>query len=234
MYHALAPFWTGRRGPYWLIQRAAFPGLTVPQLPQSLQLPEAYITCRFYGRETWPWADKQTRAATQAIVLRMAEQHPVILLNHGIQADEHADIPLPKHPNLIYLKDLIEMRPETNLAIQSAVIMRGQGFVGPYGGLAQLALRIGKPSVSFYQHWGGTALTHLSLSHILSTQYGVGFDVIRLQDIPKIQAVCPPMMVTGPEQRQMLDTKALTPPAEGDTMNATTTAPAAGVLSGVS
>ena len=234
MYHVLAPFWTGRKGPWWLNVQAAFPGLSVPPIPQTLTLPAAYVTCRFYGRETWPWADKQVRAATEATVLKMADQYPVVLLNNPVNADEHADIPLPTHPNLIYLRDLVNMRAETNLAIQSAVIAGSQGFVGPYGGLAQLALRIGKPSVSFYQHWGGTAMTHLNLSDIIASQYNVGFDVIRLQDLPKVMSVCPEIFVKTPEQRQMLDTKALTPPAVEVKMDATTTAPAAGVLSGVS
>lgn len=225
MYHCLAPFWTGRRGGWWLIKRAKFPGLPVPALPQAMRLPEAFVACRFYGRETWPWADKAVRQATEAILLKMAAQHPVVLLNNDTNADEHADLPLPKHPNLIHLSDLVEMRPETNLAVQSAVLRRAQGFVGPYGGLAQLALRVGCQTVSFYRHWGGTAMTHLHLSQILATQYNVGFDCIRLQDVPKLLAVCPDVFIRPAEERRMLDTAApKAPEVTVDTTNICSTA----------
>lgn len=208
MYHALAPYWTGRRGAWWLLKQASYPQIPVPHLPQELKLPEAFVACRFYGRETWPWADKVVRQATEATLLKMAAQHPVLLLNNDTLADEHADIPLPTHPNLFHLSDLVEMRPETNLAVQSAVLARAAGFVGPYGGLSQLALRVGCQSVSFYSEWGGTAMTHLHLSQILSTQSGIGFDCIRLRDIPKLLSVCPDVFMRPPEHRQMLDTAA--------------------------
>lgn len=190
MYHRLAPYWTGRRGSHWLSERTVFTPIPIPDLPASLALPEVYVTARFYGRETWPF-NKSTKSAVDATLLKLADQSPVICLESEAVVDEHGDFPIPSHPNLLRLRDLTTLAPETNLAVQSAVLARGQGFVGTYGGFAQLALRLGKPSVSFFEQWGGTAITHLALSEILSIQFNVAFHTTKLAEIPLLLAVLP-------------------------------------------
>lgn len=191
MYHTLAPYWTGRMGTHWLAARTVYNPIPAPDLPADLALPEVFVAARFYGRETWPSQDKAVRAATQATLLKLAEQSPVICLGSETVADEHGDLPVPKHPNLLRLRDLTTLRPETNLAVQSAVMARGQGFVGTYGGLAQLALRLGTPSVSFYGQWGGTAYTHRMLSEVLGLQLNLAFQTVKLGEIPMTLAVLP-------------------------------------------
>src|SRR6185295_17708620 len=169
MYHRLAPYWTGQRGPMWLTRRTEYANLPAPQLPSTLALPEVFVAVKFYSRETWPMGHKLADAVASATMQKLAEIMTVIVLDGSVHTDEHLDFPVPVHPNILHLRDLITSRPETNLAIQSAVLSAAQGFVGTYGGLAQLALRLGKPSVTFYTDWGGTAITHKALSDLLST-----------------------------------------------------------------
>ena len=49
MYHFLAPYWTGRAGPTWLIKRVAYPTIQAPPLPQGLTLPEPFICACSHG-----------------------------------------------------------------------------------------------------------------------------------------------------------------------------------------
>ena len=214
MYHGLAPFWVGQRGPNWLAKRAHFPTIQAPELPSGLELPEVFVAARFYARETWPPQEKAVKQATEMTLRKLADQHPVVILESETVADEHMDYPIPRHENLIRLRDLTKLVPETNLAVQSAVLARAQGFVGTYGGFAQLALRLGKPSVSFYHQWVGTAITHLVLSEELASQSSLAFAAIKLGQIPMLLSVLPAgeIRVVG----KVLDTrKDLTPAVVG-------------------
>jgi hypothetical protein len=101
------------------------------------------------------------------------------------------DIQSKPHPNVRTLADLCEVTPQNNLAVQAAVLGRALGFVGTYGGLAQLALRIGKPSVSYYHEWGGTAMAHKHLADAIALQRGLPCIVQKVGEIPLLYTVMP-------------------------------------------
>lgn len=190
LYQTLAPFWEGASGLGWLESRVQFGPLPVPALPDGVTLPESFVCARFYARATFPPSD-QTAGFVRAVLTQVAHDQPVVLLNSGLHTDDHVDY-LPKTiPGVRRLSDLCAMTAENNLAIQSAVLARARGFVGTYGGLAQLALRYGKPSLSFFTEWQGTAVPHKHLSEALALQMRVPFQVLRLGDLPLLQAVLP-------------------------------------------
>jgi hypothetical protein len=191
MYHILADYWTGWTGKTWLAKRTKFPVIVPLMLPELVNLPPEFVAAKFYARETWDPHDKQVKSATAAILERLAQQSPVVVIESGMMADDHIDCPVPKHPNLIRLSELVTLRPETNLAIQSAVMAKAQGFVGTYGGTAQLALRLGKPSVNFYAQWGGTSITHRALSDLLAVTQGTAFNTVKVSEIAMYQSVLP-------------------------------------------
>jgi hypothetical protein len=85
--------------------------------------------------------------------------------------------------------------PETQLAVQSAVLGRASAFVGTYGGFAQLALRMGRASVSFYDQWEGTSAAHHHLSQAISIQSGVPFQIYKLSELGLTQAILPQVSV---------------------------------------
>lgn len=190
MYQTLAPFWGGETGLLNLQRHVHFGGMPLPNLPDGLTLPEKFVAVRFYFRGTFKMSD-QNFGFAKACLSRLAQQTPVVIINTGLHTDEHADYAPKDIPNVVRLADLCPMTHENNLAIQTAVIARSLGFVGTYGGMAQLALRYGRPSMTFYDDWSETAIAHKHLSEALSLQMGVPFLVQRIADLPLHQSVCP-------------------------------------------
>ncbi len=202
MYHDLQPFWNGARGLSWLWPRITAPDPKQPKtrimqspsvapLPPDVVLPKEFVAARFYLRSTFPHA-QSTVTLVKSCLQTIAKRLPVVLLNSGVHADEHMDLAI-SGPNVIALSDLVPLTVENNLAMQAAVIEKAQGFVGTYGGIAQLALRHRKPTVSFYADWQGTAIAHKHLSDAIAVQSGVPFLCVRLAEIPLMHATIPPM-----------------------------------------
>jgi hypothetical protein len=176
MYWALDPFWSEERGLKYLLSMTDYTPLPKPHAPigvlaEGMNLPERFVAVKFYRREpTFP-IQHDTAAFVQHVVSLIAQQTNVVLLNSGHAGDDHADLTL-SGPNI---HTLPKVPPEQNLALQAAVLGKATAFVGTYGGVAQLALRMGVPSVSFWTQFGGTACAHLSLSNFLSQRTGVPF-----------------------------------------------------------
>lgn len=195
-YHTLHPGWMyARIGGFFgstmslqaLEAEAFFERLTVPALPSGLDLPEKFVAVRFYLRHTFPYQPQLVKFAQESIK-QIASRMPVVLLHSGIHADEHVDIGIKAHPNVTTLP---VMAPEDNLAILTAVMGRALGFVGTYGGLAQLALRVGRPSVSYYHEWGGTSIAHKHLADAIALKDGLPCIVQKVGELPLLQTVTP-------------------------------------------
>jgi hypothetical protein len=189
MYQTLRPFWDGETGLAWLQQRMRFQGF--PQLGiEGITLPDHFIAVRFYFRATFGRTPVNVEFAEHCI-RTIAKHTPVVVLNTPDVIDDHLDYVPKGLENVTVLSDLAALTPANNLAIQSAVLQRASGFVGTYGGMAQLALRMGKPSISVYDQWHGTAWPHRHLSDALAVQMGTSFHVVAVNDIPAFQAVMP-------------------------------------------
>jgi len=147
---------------------------------------------RFYGRPTFPIADLTVRFVTE-LLRQVATKVPVVVLSTGQFLDDHVDFPIPDLPNVTKLHEMMPLLPENNLAVLSAVLGRSKGFVGTYGGVSQLAMRMGLGAISFYQDWYGTAWAHKHLSEVVAHAQGTLWVVNRLMDIPHMQDVCPRM-----------------------------------------
>ena len=196
MYQQFMPVWMGMRWHTWMRQWWTLEMLPAPDLPDGLTLPPQFLVARWYYRSTWPRNDQNEQFALEVLKL-LAQQMPVILLTSGEFIDDHWDY-LPDLPNVVSLKALYPgLTAENNLWVQSAVIGRAQGYVGTYGGLAQLALTMGKSSVTFYDQWGGTSVTHKYLSDSIALQTGRTFQVLKLGELPVLQSLLP-KVVAGP------------------------------------
>ena len=165
-YRALTPWWEGRMGHQTVLSRLRFGVLSVPHPPLTLALPEKFVAVRFYARHTWPMTE-DLRAWTATLVDRLASRIPVVLLDTTSEADEHQDFPL-SGPNIVSLAPHVTLA--NNLAVQSAVLAKAQGFIGPYGGTLQLAVRLHKPAVGFFSTFEGTAYAHKHLTEWLGVQ----------------------------------------------------------------
>lgn len=195
MFARLSPFFDGRMSLHALEQEAMFEPLTVPALPAGVTLPDKFVAVRFYLRYTFQGHPNLVLFAQESVKM-IAAGTPVILLNSGLHTDDHVDIGMKPCQNVQTLADLCPVTPQNNLALQSAVLARALGFVGTYGGLAQLALRIGKPSVSYYAEWGGTAMAHKHLADALALSRSLPCQVHKVGELPLLQSVMPGMALT--------------------------------------
>lgn len=135
----------------------------VPLGPLEAELPDEYVAVRFYSRPSFPDCN-ETRAFARSVVVSLARHTNVVLLNNGMELDDHADhlegFALPERVHSI---DHL-MTPETNLDVQTAAIGRSRAFVGTYGGLSYLAPYLGVPSVGFSTLPEYTFHGHLNLA----------------------------------------------------------------------
>ena len=200
MYHRLSPFWEGQRGLEWFRHQVDYTPL--PAMPfdgptraigswKVSTLPEKFICVKFYARATFP-ANPLTATIARETIKQISASVPVILLNPNLFMDDHMDFTLKESmPNVHTLSDLVTLTPENHLAVQAQILSRSMGFVGTYGGVAQMALRLGKPSLSLYTEWGGTMWAHKHLSEVLGNAMGVPFQVHKVGDVPLMQSVLP-------------------------------------------
>jgi hypothetical protein len=190
MYRLMEPWWNGRAAPAILDRYLLQPKrLAVPAPKVPLQLPKHYIAMRWYHRATWP-AKEDLTLWTRKLVEAVASRIPVVLIDSGYQADDHADINLGTIPNTFRLSDLApHMTPLNNLAIQSAVIAQARAYVGTYGGMAQGAMRWGIPTVALYHNFQHTAPQHLTLTQMLSLRTGVPFLACEPKDLDALLPV---------------------------------------------
>ena len=203
MYHRLAQFWTGHRGVEWVGKRLRFQTIGVPALPEGLTLPEQFVAVRFYARPTFP-VHKLVNQFVGASLEELSSKYDVVLLDHNLYLDDHDDLTLNvSGPRVHHLSQLCKLTPETNLTISSAVLGRALGFVGTYGGFGQLALRMCKPSVTYFLDWGHfTAIAHRNLADALSIRSGIPAMVLKLNELAMLQSVMPIVQMAMPKPSQ--------------------------------
>lgn len=171
MYWALEPYWAGNGGLNYLSSLTQYDLLPKIALEGMPALPERYVAVKCYARPTFPYPHPDVAEWVRQTVATLSAQAPVVLLNAGSDHDDHVDVPM-SGPNI---HTLPTVSPDQNLLVQAAVIAKATCFVGTYGGVAQLALRMGIPSVSVWLQWGQTAAAHHNLSWWLSKVTGVPF-----------------------------------------------------------
>lgn len=197
-YHALHPAWMfavtrpfleGRDGIERLAQRhLRYYKWPAPTFTGEWPFPPEYVCVRFYNRPTFPLRSDTVQMAHN-MVKNIAKRIPVVLLHSSAIADEHVDMPTKGllSDRIMLLEDRLKTTVENNLAVQFVVLARSKGFFGTYGGLAQTALRLGVPSVSFYTEFKHTALAHQALSHSLAANMGVPLAILSLQETGMLQ-----------------------------------------------
>jgi hypothetical protein len=189
MYHVLSNYWEAQKGLAWLQKRVVWSTIPAPALPPlTMDLPEPFVAVRFYQRPTFT---DRAKGFAEAVVAQISRDVPVVILHNDTFVDDHQDLKLQGR-NVYHLRDLVpEVPVASNLAIQTAVLAKAAAFVGTYGGFAQLALRMGKPSVSFVEEWQGTMLVHKHLAETVGIVTGVPFLVTGIPDIPLLQGALP-------------------------------------------
>jgi hypothetical protein len=178
MFHLFDDFWEGKRGLPDVLTQTRWDRLPKPVM-QMDGLPPKFYAMRFYARPTFkPTGD--TVKFIQKVVQGLTKRMPVVVLGTPYHLDDHVDLPFPTGDN-VFMVPTVD--PSEVLMQQTAVIAASQGFVGTYGGIAQLAMRLGVPSLSFYDQWKGTLPVHRHLSEEVSHVTGVPFYTVRMNDV---------------------------------------------------
>jgi len=186
MFAAFNEAWHEKAAPRELFDHLRFTRLAAPPLPADVTLPEHFTAVRFYSRATLPHTG-QVLHWVRATMRRLCGRGPVVALEPPEIADDHYGFALPDHPNLIRVRDAITL--EESFAVQGAILGRAKQFVGTYGGMQQMALLMGIPSVGYYSTWEGTLPVHLEVSQRLARAGNVPFYVVKVDDEARLRGV---------------------------------------------
>ncbi|MEQ1730933.1 MAG: hypothetical protein ABL982_21400 [Vicinamibacterales bacterium] len=146
MYALCMPYWKQSASIRWVDEFMDVAKIEPPVIP-GLTLPSDYVAVRFYFSDCFP-DTVDNRALVKATVTSIARERNVVLVGSGVSVDEHADVPVELSERIHTVNHLI--RPENNLAVQTAVIARAAAFIGTYGGFSYLAPLCGVDTVAFY------------------------------------------------------------------------------------
>jgi hypothetical protein len=146
LFRLFKQFWLGNQAADFLWQHTRFERHASPP-PVSLDLPPDYVAAKFYTGTALPDGDA-TRRALRSLVARVAERHPVVMLDAGMAVDEHEDYLFDGLPNVRTLRGAIV--PRTNLGFQTQVIAGARQFIGTCGSIAWLAPLLGVPTFAVF------------------------------------------------------------------------------------
>ena len=157
MYRLFAPVFQGQLPLESLLKRVRYERLAKPELPSDLAsaLPQDYVALRFYFRPSFPDTSRN-RDFVRELVGCIAKTTPVVLLNTGLDVDDHTDCPAD---GALSLERYVT--PANNLDVQSRVIANARAFIGTYGGLSYLAPFFGVPSIGFHSDDSDLKSAHL-------------------------------------------------------------------------
>ena len=172
MYRLFNPFWKELATVARVDAYTDYRQLTGDAADAIGGLPDDYVAARFYFSDCFP-DTPENRLFVASTLETLSRQTNVVLLNAPFAVDDHRDFS-PAGGRVMSVAD--RMTPQTNLAVQTAVIARARAFVGTYGGYSYLAPFHGVPAVAFY-----SARTfkphHLHLAHRVFERLG-GADVV--------------------------------------------------------
>jgi hypothetical protein len=145
MYRLFSRFWYGNRALDLVMSHTRYVPFTAS--PAQFGLPERYIAAKFYTGAALP-DTPEAQGALRELVRTAAARMPVVMLDTGMATDEHQDYLFRDIPNVMSLRD--QLRPSTNLGVQTAVIAGSQCFIGTCGSLAWLAPLLGVNTLAVY------------------------------------------------------------------------------------
>lgn len=175
-------WWQNLTGIASVFRRTQWPKLPAPELTETT-LPPEYIAMRWYLRASLQ-PDPGLHKRLIGLVARISERMPVVLLERPEHVDDHIDWPIPT------LKNVIRLPPvplEQALAQHTVVISKAKAYLGTYGGMSTVALRLGIPSVSWYQSMHGVLIAHLLLTQAVAVNTSVPYYPVKTSDLDLLE-----------------------------------------------
>lgn len=162
--------------------------MAVPELGVLADLlPDEYVAVRLYSSNSFP-DDEAGRSFASRVIAALSRRTKVVLLGHPFELDDHGDVQGERPEGVISIDHLL--RPENNLALQTALVGHAKAFIGTYGGFSYLAPFLGVPSLSFSMDRGNTHYWHYALAEqvFAGPEWG-NFVALRDIDLPLIDLV---------------------------------------------
>jgi len=169
MYALYMPYWKQYKSVRWVDVYSSPARIVAP--PIDLRLPKDYVALRFYFSDCFP-DTLENRELVRSIVTTLARERDVVLLGSGVNIDDHRDALAPDASARVHSINSL-VTPETNLAVQTAVIAGASSFIGTYGGFSYLAPLCGVNSVALYSVKNYHPY-HLDFAHRMFAQVGGG------------------------------------------------------------
>lgn len=185
MYALYTPYWTQQTSSRW-VRQFATPARVRPPVIPGLQLPQDYVALRFYFSKCFP-ETPDNQALVGSIVQSLTRDTHVVLLGSGVSLDDHRDVRAERSDRVHTVDHL--MRPETNLAVQTAVIAGARAFIGTYGGFSYLAPLCGVDTIALYSRRNYYA-HHLDFAqHVFKDVAGGSLTVMNAETFPLMRHV---------------------------------------------
>jgi hypothetical protein len=146
MYALFMPYWKQQVSRRRVEQFAEFKRIVPPVIP-GLQLPREYVAVRFYFSDCFP-DTPDNRDVVRSLIQSLSAETDIVVLGAGVQVDDHHDFETTRSDRVHTVDHL--MKPENNLAVQTAVIAGARSFIGTYGGYSYLAPMCGVETVALY------------------------------------------------------------------------------------
>ncbi|HET9362134.1 MAG TPA: glycosyltransferase family 2 protein [Vicinamibacterales bacterium] len=176
MYKLLRYYWYEKAPAGLLTKHTEYRRLPAVERGDALKdLPSDYVAVRFYFRPSFPDTPENRRFAA-GVIRALSRDVPVVLLNTGLDLDDHEDLQVPGGMGVHTVERL--MTPQGNLEMQTRIVANARAFVGTYGGLAYLGPLYGVPSVGFYSHESELVPAHLDVGWRLGKVTGAPLSTI--------------------------------------------------------
>ena len=148
MYGLFRHFWSGHRPLDFFDSHTRHVRIAPPAFDLSaLALPADYVAVKFYAARALP-DTAANRGMLRALVEAVAERAPVVLLDTGLDLDDHADYSFQHGSRIVSVRPYLDAR--TNLGVQTQIIAGASGFLGTCGSLAWLAPALGVDTTAVY------------------------------------------------------------------------------------
>lgn len=180
MYGAFRDYWLGKAPIDRVTERTRFSKFALPAGDGLGDLASGeFVAMKFYFRPSFPDCPENRRFVAE-LVREVSGRLPVVLLNTGIEVDEHLDYDPGLHRGVHRLA--AGAAGADNLTAQTAIIGRAAAFMGTYGGLAYLASALGVPACAFWSKSEAVKPEHLRLGWVAARELGTSLSAVDIGD----------------------------------------------------
>ena len=182
MFRLFERVWKGGASLGHVLGHSEYERWTAPEEALVASLPECFVAAKFYFRGSFPDTESN-RALVERALSRLSADRPVVLLETGLQLDDHTELAAG---GASFLRPLEGVAPERNLHAQTAVVARADAFVGTYGGFSYLAPAYGVRSVALVSEGRGLFPIHLDVARRAAAATGASFTLLDVSAVERL------------------------------------------------